>query len=305
MKVRHNFDQCCEDPLALEERDEIQRQKAQRYGSVFVGLMILERWLELGDRPDQEVLAPMFTVFGQDCLREKLRQLCENPVDDLNGIKSLVHFTRRLLWESAVDPSSDDHLIVGRSKIPRAQQGLFAARHLPANRIICYYSGDIHSTQSSQSKSMLSDASYLLRIGTVSRQPWWYNVLGGNDNSVDSQDSRAIAALCSRDKWDEIVGEATATPELYVDPTNPTIKARYINDCLKDDFYNVTFVLEPNNERAAVVTLRDIQAGEELYVSYGRAYWDSMEATTGMVPQRLGASSNDNNTQQTSPSIEE
>jgi hypothetical protein len=49
------------------------------------------------------------------------------------------------------------------------------------------------------------------------------------------------------------------------------IKARYINDPLNEMFVNCKFV--PEQSRAAVVATRDIQLGEELFVSYGPGYW--------------------------------
>lgn len=49
------------------------------------------------------------------------------------------------------------------------------------------------------------------------------------------------------------------------------IKARFINDPLNERLVNCKFV--PERSRAAVVATRDIQLGEELFVSYGPGYW--------------------------------
>lgn len=52
------------------------------------------------------------------------------------------------------------------------------------------------------------------------------------------------------------------------------VLARYINDCRgRLGGYNVVFERRPRDEKADVVALRDIRAGEELYVDYGRFYW--------------------------------
>lgn len=269
----------CQTRWEEESQSESRKMRAQQYGATFVSLVLLERWLELGTRPSKELLGNMSAVFSVTGdgkrLNESLIRLLENPVDDLKELKNLANNARRLLWRRSLDPAEDSHLQIGTSKIPKAQLGLFAAKDFPPNTICCYYSGDIHSAKSSQSSDMLSDASYLLRIGTVSSEPWWYNALQTDDSSKPLSK-----------EWDAIM-EACANTEFFVDPTNLRIKARYINDCLCSDQYNVEFVWDPRGERAAVVTLRKIRAGEELYVSYGQAYWESMEATSGIVPQRL------------------
>jgi hypothetical protein len=63
---------------------------------------------------------------------------------------------------------------------------------------------------------------------------------------------------------------------ILVDPGPlPQIKARYINDPLNDKFVNCKFV--PDKLRSAVVATRMINRGEELFVSYGDAYWAQHE----------------------------
>lgn len=261
---------------------------ARRYGATSICLALLERWLELGDRPSKELLDHMCTVVSSSKLdgntNNTLMGLWENPVDDLKGLKQLVDDARRILWTKAFPPGQDSHLKIGISRIPKAQQGLFAAKDLPSNAICCYYSGDVHNSKSSQSSAMLKDASYLLRIGKVAREPWWYRAIAATSNASASSEEAAYVAL--RKIWDQLA-DSTAPTDFFVVPTNLNIKARYINDCLREDLFNVQFVLDPIGERAAIVTLRPIKAGEELYISYGKAYWNSLQATTGIVPQRL------------------
>ncbi|KAF4316230.1 hypothetical protein BBO99_00007541 [Phytophthora kernoviae] len=61
----------------------------------------------------------------------------------------------------------------------------------------------------------------------------------------------------------------------YVDALHsPEVLARYINDCRgRRGGFNVYFDKRPQDGKAQVVALRDVQAGEELYVDYGRMYW--------------------------------
>jgi hypothetical protein len=51
--------------------------------------------------------------------------------------------------------------------------------------------------------------------------------------------------------------------------------ARYINDPLDDDMANVIFIKHPTKISFFVVPIRDISAGEELLVAYGKEYWMS------------------------------
>lgn len=68
---------------------------------------------------------------------------------------------------------------------------------------------------------------------------------------------------------------------ILVDPGPlPQIKARYINDPLNDKFVNCKYV--PDKLRSAVVATRMITRGEELFVSYGDAYWAQHE-TLGRI----------------------
>jgi hypothetical protein len=66
--------------------------------------------------------------------------------------------------------------------------------------------------------------------------------------------------------------------DVLVDP-GPllNIKARYMNDPRNELYVNTKFVPEPASNRCAVVATRDIMPGEELFVSYGEAYWANQD----------------------------
>jgi hypothetical protein len=71
--------------------------------------------------------------------------------------------------------------------------------------------------------------------------------------------------------------------DVFVDPGPcPQIKARYINDPIRIDAINCKYVPEPHYFRSAVVATKVILPGEELFVSYGEAYWaqQNVEATS-------------------------
>ena len=117
--------------------------------------------------------------------------------------------------------------------------------YLPANTVVCYYTGRIHTIQSSRE---LQEQGYVMLVG------------GGNNN-------------------------------VAVDPYPcPQIIARYINDPLNSNYYNVKFVTSQPNEsnyRSAVITTRDIQNGEELFISYGDYYWSNVEKMNQYTPRRM------------------
>lgn len=52
---------------------------------------------------------------------------------------------------------------------------------------------------------------------------------------------------------------------VYIDVTR-----RYINDCRNTSLYNVAFRKLPEERKALVVALKDINPGDEIFVDYGR-----------------------------------
>ena len=54
-----------------------------------------------------------------------------------------------------------------------------------------------------------------------------------------------------------------------------TVLARFINDPRIEEHCNVKFehIQEPGTWHCPVVAQRDIEAGEELFISYGPRYW--------------------------------
>ena len=80
-------------------------------------------------------------------------------------------------------------------------------------------------------------------------------------------------------------------PQCYVDTRPcPLIAARYINDCINPAGWNVRFDKQPQADPpcAQVVSLRDIKAGEEFFVEYGRWYWAGCSST--IKPVRISFS---------------
>jgi len=66
--------------------------------------------------------------------------------------------------------------------------------------------------------------------------------------------------------------------DVLVDPCSLFhIKSRYINDPLNETAINCKFVPEVSKFRCAVVAIRDIYPGEELFISYGSIYWSQQK----------------------------
>ena len=98
-------------------------------------------------------------------------------------------------------------------------------------------------------------------------------------------------------------------PQVYVDGRDhPTMLGRYINDSGSISLYNVYFDKRPQDACAAVITLRDVSAGEgwrnlnhhasdaqclapspdtgeELFVPYGKWYWMKHPPTKLLQPK--------------------
>jgi hypothetical protein len=157
----------------------------------------------------------------------------------------------------SADDSCDDGLRVAPSQLVGAGEGLFTKRTWAAKDVVCRYTGDILDGRSAYDAAGSGDhirTAYLMRLAS--------------GVSVD------------------------AGPHLGV-------KARYINDCTwppaacpssaatpgaGNARVNVKFVKRPTERCALVVALRDIDEGEEIFVSYGDAYWAKHGATCVPVP---------------------
>jgi len=81
--------------------------------------------------------------------------------------------------------------------------------------------------------------------------------------------------------------------QTYVDSRlSPFCSARHINDCRNPAGYNVRFDKRPMQGCALVVATRHIGAGEELFVDYGKWYWNgppSSRMTFGQLRTRRAA----------------
>jgi SET domain-containing protein len=59
---------------------------------------------------------------------------------------------------------------------------------------------------------------------------------------------------------------------------HPQVFARYINDARDDKQQNARFVKIKQLKKANVIAIREIEADEEIYASYGSVYWRGKES---------------------------
>jgi SET domain-containing protein len=139
----------------------------------------------------------------------------------------------------------DSDLKVQQTTLPNCEfLGLFANKHFPKGSVVCVYSGVVLKTREAL---RLEDKSYLMRLG--------------EQCYVDARDSFDVLAR-------------------YI-PSSSLISfvlirlffARYINDCISPQFWNVRFDKRPAEKCAFVVAIQDIFPGDEIFVDYGRWYW--------------------------------
>jgi hypothetical protein len=128
----------------------------------------------------------------------------------------------------------DRHLTVNTSTIEGAGLGLFATRNIGAGEVVCCYSGLVHNFKS---KNELQDQSYMLYLR--------YNQVFDEDIFIDAKEITEI-------------------------------KGRYINDPLNVDLWNVEWDSSAKFKdtlQCAVLAIKDISIGDELFISYGKEYW--------------------------------
>jgi hypothetical protein len=197
------------------------------------------QWYELGIRPSLS----SSSMLNLAAHKHKDEDLFNANVDDLQTLLlRSIHAQDDLNTNLPPHPLGDFHLKVAPSTIQDAGNGLFALENIPKGAIACYYSGNRHHYQS-QKRFKGKARAYLLKL-----QNGWPSYDRRNDGFLDALPTEGVLA-------------------------------RFINDPRLEERCNVTFkhIKEPGIWHCPVVSLRDIVAGEELFISYGPAYWSDHE----------------------------
>ena len=138
----------------------------------------------------------------------------------------------------------ETHLKIAPSTILGAGNGLFADAPISKGDTVCHYTGYRHDYQS---QKRLRDRTYVLKL-----QNGWPKNDRRNDGFVDALPCKEVLA-------------------------------RYINDPRVEEKCNVKFehIQQPGVWYCPVVALRDINVGEELFISYGPRYWQESRMIGG------------------------
>ena len=201
----------------------------------------LTKWYELGIRPSLSSSSLNREAHIEDA------DILQTEQDDLSTLllRSLQAQDERNT-NLPPHPTGDyeSHLKVAPSTIPNAGNGLFTSINIPKGEVVCHYTGYRHDYQS---QKRLRDRTYVLKL-----QNGWPKFDRRNDGFVD-------ALPCQE------------------------VLARYINDPREEERCNVKFehVQQPGIWHCPVVALRDIEVGEELFVSYGPRYWEESRMIGG------------------------
>lgn len=201
------------------------------------------KWHELGIRPDLSPSRPLDVAAH----RGKDDDLFASATDDLRTLLlRSVEAQDELNANLPPHPRGEyeDCLRVAPSTIANAGRGLFATSPMPEGAVVCHYSGYRHHYQS---QKRLRNRAYVLKL-----QNGWPKHDRRNDGFVDGLPT------------EDVVG-------------------RFINDPRIEERCNVKFqhIQEPGIWHCPVVALRDIDAGEELFISYGPHYWSESRMIGG------------------------
>jgi hypothetical protein len=227
------------------------------FNSLHARLDALLQAYELGTAPLPLPPAPdpdrdlWIILEDPDCIVEAQDNLKQRAGE----VRVLLNDEWRSILLSSIPLLTDDSstLRSGPSLIPAAGLGLFTSAPISSGSTICHYVGDLHSIASFRS---LPDRSYGILLPLAP--------------------SSSTSAL------------PTQTRDVIVDPSPlpayAPIPARFANDPRSPAATNCRFQPDLKCLWARMVATRDIEAGGEVYVDYGDAYWDQHQ---GGAPSTL------------------
>ena len=143
-----------------------------------------------------------------------------------------------------------DSWLSDESRPPGLFSGLFVTEAIKQGDCVCVYTGRTYKTAEALK---IQDKGYLMRLG----EQCYVDARSWSPRSVDGDGAPCLA--------------------------------RYINDCINPAGYNVSFEKMPDSEPfpcAHVIAMRDIDIGEELFVSYGKKYWAGLSVSS-IEPYRI------------------
>lgn len=212
----------------------------------------LIRWHELGVRPNIKSQSSKSKSAADARINADAHcedgDLFEMKVDDLKLLLQRSLEAQAIMNLNLPPPpraDCEDALEIRTSTIPNAGKGLFTTQTISKGTIVCNYTGARHDYQS---QKLIKDRAYVLKL-----QNGYPKHDRRNDGFVDARTTLAVLA-------------------------------RYINDPQYDEKkVNVKFehIQETGIWHCPVVAQRDIDAGEELFISYGPRYWSESRTIGG------------------------
>ena len=206
-------------------------------------LGMLKRWKELAIRPDPDDCFPEDLPWLEQEIDDcvELERRCQHVRDELN---------KHLPTYFAKEYESD--LVVETSTIPGAGLGLF---YKPSSPTSAEPGRVIDSDKFGRSTNFIPKGALLC---------YYYGHLH-DFHSAKLLQEKSYLMLVRND--------------VMVDP-GPLlhIKGRYINDPLSEEHVNCEY--RPEECRSAVIAVRNIHPGEEIFAPYGDGYW-SQQSTPG------------------------
>lgn len=172
------------------------------------------------------------------------------PLEVLHGQEGILSLRRRLPVLGGPD------LVVGDSTIPGAGRGLFAGRAFAAGELITFYDGPViaHTPRLPARYRTHARALFPLR----------YTILGNHEAARLGEPGTGAGAL---------VNHAATNPNVDFLPVDSAENEEAIAT-----FADLATDLSPWERIMTLVALRDISAGDEFLVYYGRDYWTRADA---------------------------
>jgi hypothetical protein len=137
-------------------------------------------------------------------------------------------------------PAPGPPVLVAPSRIPQAGMGLFAGQDISAGQLLCYYGGSLVDPVDAK----YLDPSYIVEFE-----------LGKGFKLVGDQEDNDLGIYANS-----------------VHPDNPSLSAN-----ARFDLRGKQYTAGMKRGRFPVKATRNIAAGEEIIVDYGKSYWKTVE----------------------------
>lgn len=188
-----------------------------------------------------------------------LIRLIDVPLDRNNSIEGL---------KALLPVIGGNDIEIRPSTIPEAGSGLFAKRAFLENEIVSFYDGAmIHHVRS-------EDLAPALRTHARAVFKMRYTLLG----NVSRDGTRVITVP------DQGMGGAAWVNDSHDAPKKNTTAFVHVDNAYNDKYFNDR--PDAFGRLILLIANRDIKAGDEIFTSYGRTYWDNVSDPPPLNPKK-------------------